>query len=298
MPSDRPDQRRPTTIAEIEAIMARFRSAEALHRARGLAVRPSDVFVATYPKCGTTWVQQIVHQLRSGGSMDFDEISEVVPWLESAWDMGIDPAADQAWHPRAFKSHFSWHEVPKGGRYINVVRDPEDVVVSFYRFFEGWFFEPGSITLDEFGLEFFLGGTRSGRYWEHVTAWFPVRDQDNVLLLAYEEMVAKPREAVGVVADFLGYEDEGLIGIAHQQSTRKFMLEHPTKFDEHLTREARDEYWGLPPGGATTKVRPAGSPPVLSDELRKALAAAWAAEVTPLLGLASYAELRERLALR
>ena len=45
---------------------------------------PSDVFVVGYPRCGTTWVSQIVHALRTGAevekTMAFGEISEVVPW--------------------------------------------------------------------------------------------------------------------------------------------------------------------------------------------------------------------------
>ena len=32
----------------------------------------------------------------------------------------------------------------KGGRYIVSVRDPKDVMVSMYRFSEGWWFEPGT----------------------------------------------------------------------------------------------------------------------------------------------------------
>lgn len=49
-------------------------------------MRPSDVFVVTYPKCGTTWVSNIVHCLRSRGFSDFEEIEEMVPWTLAAYD--------------------------------------------------------------------------------------------------------------------------------------------------------------------------------------------------------------------
>mgnify|MGYP001552084253 FL=1 len=48
----------------------------------GFSARPSDVLINTAPKAGTTWMQQILHQLRSGGDPDFFSIDEVVPWLE------------------------------------------------------------------------------------------------------------------------------------------------------------------------------------------------------------------------
>lgn len=46
--------------------------------------------------------------------------------------------------------------VGAGARYILVVRDPMDVAVSFFKFFEGWLFEPGEIELDEFVDQFVL----------------------------------------------------------------------------------------------------------------------------------------------
>lgn len=62
--------------------------------------RSDDVFVTTLVKCGTTWMQQILHQLRSGGDMSFDEISDVVPYLESAYDTKMDIEAEQKYKPR------------------------------------------------------------------------------------------------------------------------------------------------------------------------------------------------------
>ena len=44
--------------------------------------RESDVLITTAPKAGTTWMQQILHQLRTGGDESFSSIDDVVPWLE------------------------------------------------------------------------------------------------------------------------------------------------------------------------------------------------------------------------
>merc|ERR1712046_441174 len=68
-------------------------------------LRPTDVVILTFPKTGTTWLQQICEQLRTGGDMKFDEITERQPWLEFAWDLGQDLDAEQVAAPRLFKSH-------------------------------------------------------------------------------------------------------------------------------------------------------------------------------------------------
>jgi len=54
----------------------------------------SDVFIVTYPKCGTTWMTQICHMLR-GGDMNFGEITEVVPWDVMTLTCGQDLNAEQ-----------------------------------------------------------------------------------------------------------------------------------------------------------------------------------------------------------
>src|SRR5688500_6333484 len=65
--------------------------------------RPTDVVISPYGKCGTTWLQQIFHTLRTGGDMDFPDISAVVPWIETAACLGIDINAEQRAEPRGFK---------------------------------------------------------------------------------------------------------------------------------------------------------------------------------------------------
>ena len=69
---------------------------------RGLSFKPrsNDVFVVTPPKCGTTWMQQILHQLRSGGDMSFNDISEEIPFIEYAYDIEMDLEAEQKYQPR------------------------------------------------------------------------------------------------------------------------------------------------------------------------------------------------------
>ena len=108
-------------------------SAESVRVGRAFQPQSSDVFVVTYPKCGTTWVTQILHALRTAGSMDFGEITEVVPWDILAHDCGQQLDAPQVAAPRLFKSHETARDVPAGARYVYVARNPLDAFVSFHR---------------------------------------------------------------------------------------------------------------------------------------------------------------------
>ena len=45
-------------------------------------LQPDDLFVVTYPKSGTTWLQQIVKLIKNGGVEGGRRCDDVVPWLE------------------------------------------------------------------------------------------------------------------------------------------------------------------------------------------------------------------------
>ena len=108
--------RRATSIPEFMEKMSKFYSAEGDAYAHAFRPRATDVVISPFAKAGTTWMQQIVHGLKTGGDMTFDEITAVVPWIELAHEMGLDLNGDQEGGFRAFKSHLGWADVPKGCR--------------------------------------------------------------------------------------------------------------------------------------------------------------------------------------
>lgn len=287
--------RRATTIPEMQNRMSNFATSQGFAKGLTYKPEPSDVFITPYPKCGTTWVQQIVHGLRTRGSMEFSEITAVVPWLELAHDMNLDLDAPQVASPRAFKSHLRWQDIPKGGRYINVYREPEDALVSMYRFLEGWFFEPGTISLIEFAEEHFLKRQEGMDYWAHAASWWRQRKRDNVLLLCFEHMKQDLPGTVRRIADFIDCPlDEDLLTLVVNQSKLQFMKQHANQFDDHLLRETRDKVCGLPPGGESSKVRQGtsgGSSILLSPKITDALNLRWAHVMTSEFDLDSYQHL-------
>lgn len=60
------------------------RTARFLTGAAEFEPRADDVFISSYPRSGTTWVQFIVYLLMSNRRVDFRHISEVQPCLNAA----------------------------------------------------------------------------------------------------------------------------------------------------------------------------------------------------------------------
>ena len=260
-------------------------------RAKGLAteLRPTDIVVTPYGKSGTTWTQQIVHTLRTRGDMEFDDISRVVPWLEVSAALGIDLNAEQKANPRAFKSHLAWDDMPRGGKYINVVREPAAAAISMFRFQEGWFLEPGAMTADEFVMGTFVA---SRAYFQHLKSWWARRNDADVLFLVYEEMLADPAAAIQQIASFMGIDlDAELLALTLRHTSREFMLQHQDKFDDSMLRQLSEDVADLPRGSASAKVTSGSSTSMLSDSTLEAIALVWQEEITTSLGFDTYQDL-------
>lgn len=261
--------------------------------------RPSDIVISPYGKCGTTWLQQTFHTLRTGGDMDFDDISRVVPWIETAHFLGLDLEAPQRAEPRGFKSHLSYDQLPKGARYVVSLRDPKDALVSMYHFMEGWFVEPGTVSIGDFFQNWLKGGPAGSGYWQHLLSWWAQRDNPNVLLLSYEGMTANPAVTIRKFAAFCGIAlDEALLTLTLERTTLPFMLKHKDRFDDFLMRTLSEERCNLPPGSDSAKVRKGGvggHRRELPTEICEALDQQWTKLVTPKLGFPDYASLEAEL---
>jgi hypothetical protein len=288
--------RRAHTLAEFQGLMGRFMTPAAdARRFPPYVPRPTDIIISPYGKCGTTWLQQTFHTLRTGGDMDFDDISRVVPWIETAANLGIDLNAEQRANPRGYKSHLSYTNVPKGARYVVSFRDPQDAFVSMFRFMEGWWIEPDTVTMAEFLEGWLRGGPEGSGYFHHLLSWWEQRNNPDVLLLSYGAMIDSPARHIRKLADFCSIAlDNALLELTLERSSLAYMLKHKDRFDDAMQRDLSETKANLPPGSDSAKVRQGGvglNRKELSADIAARIDAAWDEQITPATGFADFAAL-------
>jgi len=308
--AERPTELPAKGLAPLELMARRnkgMHSERSTAHGRGFTARPSDVFVVTYPKCGTTWVTQICHQLRTGGHMDFGEITEVCPWDVLALDCGQDLDADHIASPRVFKSHERAGDIARGGKYIHVCRDPADAFVSFYRFLPAWAaIPPGEISEQEFAKAVFGGVSHSGGIWDYFAEWWARRGDADVLWVCYEDLKEDLHGQIQRIAEFMGVRLTGeLADRVAELSSFAYMQERTQQFDDHFVFGKIRGQMGIPSDYvygdvAVSKVRAGGGTVgqggALAPDVAAMLADRWARSVRPAMGLGSYADLRRAVA--
>jgi hypothetical protein len=191
---------------------------EKVDQLKTMKLYPDDVWIVSYPKCGTTWMQQIVRLIRNDGMCEDRIIVEAVPWPEASTGAvagDIDTPTDtfcgmadleNLLRPRTFKSHFPYDIFPLGHpnttpcKYIYVARNPKDAAVSLYCKMQQAYFP--SMEWDTYWADrnkhcYF------GNYFDHVLSWWPHREDKNVLFMKYEDMKKDLPAAVAKVASFI-----------------------------------------------------------------------------------------------
>lgn len=187
-----------------------FVEQEYLDKLKTVKLYPDDVWIASYPKSGTTWLQQIVRLIRNNGEESDTKLDFAIPWLEGAPKFLPEFNLNELPRPRAFHSHFPYSLLPCGAphttpcKYIYVVRNPKDVAVSLYFYTRLTVPCFRDLSWEAFWKQYLEEGFEYGNYFDHLESWLPHTTDENVLFLRYEDMKKDLQEAVTRIASFIG----------------------------------------------------------------------------------------------
>jgi aryl sulfotransferase len=204
--------------------------------------RAGDIVIATAPKCGTTWTQQIV-SLLVFQSPEPKEIQNTSPWIDFRLPPieAVTAAIDAQTHRRFLKSHLPFDAMPiyDEVRYIHVARDGRDAFMSWnnhtsnysptarqmqgaageadesiarplpmphatpHDHFQVWIDESADVRLRD--------DSPASNFFALERSWWAARKRPNVLLVHYNDMKADLDGEMRRIAAFLGIDiAEGL----------------------------------------------------------------------------------------
>lgn len=172
--------------------------------ARGLTVYPDDTFLVSFPRSGNTWSRFLVCNLMNPDDpVDFAQLESRIPEIYDVTDRKLRTFP----RPRIIKSHECFD--PRYKKIIYIVRDPRDVLISYYEFQLKRRVISDDCSLEDFVPRFMESEIepKIGTWRDHVVSWTATRGgQKNFLLVRYEDMLADTQKASTKIASFLGLD--------------------------------------------------------------------------------------------
>ncbi|XP_070783036.1 sulfotransferase family 2, cytosolic sulfotransferase 2 [Enoplosus armatus] len=190
-------------------IPSSLHSPQSLKFCEEFTFRPEDIVIVTYPKSGTTWMQEIIPLIMSRGdpaSVESLPNWDRVPWLEErrAYLLNLEERPS----PRMFTTHFKYNMMPPSffevkPKVVYVMRNPKDVFTSSFHYYgtTSFLVKPG--LQGEFLHKFLEGKVIFGSWFDHVKSWLNAEDKEQIMYISYEEMIMDLKDSVARIAQFL-----------------------------------------------------------------------------------------------
>ncbi|CAH2086176.1 unnamed protein product [Euphydryas editha] len=246
-----------------------------------MEIRPTDVFVVSYPRSGTTWTQELVWMVAN--DLDYETankipLTERYPFLEFSvfvhpvmkkrfqeensdserklklLEYVSQPGTEQLAEmvsPRFVKTHLPLSLLPPAlletAKVIYVARDPRDVVVSFFHLNKAMRTQ-GYIGDFKAYWQFFIKDLHHWTpYFAHLKEAWEQRHNPNLLFLFYEELSKDLRAAVERVSKFFGkrFTEKQVKDLCEHLSIENFKVNKSVNYD------VMRELGILQPGAAT-----------------------------------------------
>src|SRR5580692_4324354 len=148
--------------------------------ARALTVYPDDTFLVSFPKSGNTWTRFLAcNIIDPDHPVTFAALESRIPEIYDVTDRALARIP----RPRIIKSHETFD--PRYKKVIYIVRDPRDVLISYYYFqLKKRFIEDG-YPMDRYTSRFISGDTDNayGSWGENVAGWLATRGSSSKFLL-------------------------------------------------------------------------------------------------------------------
>lgn len=210
---------------------------------RSLAVRRDDTFLVSYPRSGNTWTRFLVGNLMHPNEpVNFATIETLIPDAEAQSSRYLKRMSS----PRFIKSHqYFDHRYPK---VLYIVRDPRDVVLSYYDFSRKYRQIDDDYPLQAYVSDFVnarLSSASWGTWGENVGTWIAARQgRPGFMLVRYEDLKTNAAAELARMAGFLDLEPSPeLIARALQQSSAEEMrkMEKTQSNDWVATKDKRTD---------------------------------------------------------
>ncbi|XP_046451193.1 luciferin sulfotransferase-like isoform X2 [Daphnia pulex] len=185
--------------------------------------RKDDVWMLTFPKCGTTWTQELVWMVANNCNVEVARRNPLFirsPYLEASRIASLQSAPPEVHvmvpkvnvieripSPRVIKSHLPFSllhpQLLDISKVIYVVRHPKDVIVSYFHHHK-LFNRHGFLGDVELFAQYFMNDeVYYSPYFPHVLDAWSKRNHPNMLFLLYEDLRKDLREGVIQIAKFL-----------------------------------------------------------------------------------------------
>ncbi|XP_053669265.1 luciferin sulfotransferase-like [Anopheles marshallii] len=229
-------------------VPAKFRNYA--QQVRDFQVYEDDVWIVTYPKCGTTWTQEMVwlidhdldYETARNVNLNTRSIFLEIGGIADKIPVDTVTVAANLTRPRHIKSHLPLALLPRQlwtvkPKIVYVARNPKDVAVSYLHHYQMIMGYRGS-------KEAFLDGLLEDRVMfcpqvKHALDFWALKTEPNVLFLTYESMNRDLRSVLPRVCDFFGksYTDDQLDELTVHLSFDQ-MKKNPSTNNDQMVRNA------------------------------------------------------------
>lgn len=170
---------------------------------RNIPLFSDDTLLVSFPRSGNTWIRFLIAGLAfPDRSVTFANTEKVIPdtIVMNRGELMRVP------RPRILKSHEYFD--PRYPRVIYIVRDPRDVLISYYNFYRRQRYIPDGYPMRRWVEHFLTGDLHPfGSWGEHVGSWLAARGRSpDFVLVRYEDFQSNTSRELARVAKFLGIE--------------------------------------------------------------------------------------------